>query len=149
MEKLTQEIIKKYPLGNEGIKMMTSENQGSIITPIAQMDFTEKDSICGNGYMDIDYGYYPYSINSIKLILRDLDLTKEIEHNGEKFVPRTIINILSKSKIGASMYFIEKCLESNKLEGLPFWVIQKLFEWHFDVEGLIEKGLAISYNEIK
>jgi len=26
--------------------------------------------------------------------------------------------------------------------------MQKLFEWHFDVFGLIEKGLALNKNEV-
>ena len=25
----------------------------------------------------------------------------------------------------------------------PYWMIQKLFEWHFDVFGLIDQGLAL------
>lgn len=30
----------------------------------------------------------------------------------------------------------------------PHWVIQKLYEWHFDVYGLIEQNLAIDKNTI-
>lgn len=29
-----------------------------------------------------------------------------------------------------------------------YWIIEKLFEWHFDVFGLIEKKLALDYNTI-
>jgi len=70
---------------------------------------------------------------SVKPILRNLsDLTKEIEHNGEKFVPK------------------------DKLEGtLPkdiqymYWMqMQKLFEWHFDVFNLLSKNLAIDINTL-
>ena len=31
----------------------------------------------------------------------------------------------------------------------PQYILEKLFEWHFDVFGLIEKGLAIDINTIK
>ena len=29
-----------------------------------------------------------------------------------------------------------------------YWIAQKLFEWHFDVFGLIEAGLAIDINTL-
>lgn len=32
---------------------------------------------------------------------------------------------------------------------LPYWVIQKLYEWHFDIHGLIEKGLAVSIHDVE
>lgn len=30
---------------------------------------------------------------------------------------------------------------------IPYFMYQKLFKWHFDVHGLIEKGLAINLND--
>ena len=48
-------------------------------------------------------------------------------------------------------------MKDLKLGSLPIildykWMyyhqIVKLFEWHFDVFGLIEKGLAVNYNEV-
>ena len=80
-----------------------------------------------------------------KPILRPLsDLTKEIEVNGEVFTP---------------LYWIDKNLNHDKSMGLVIgsngfvemnhWVeFEKLFEWNFDVFGLIEKGLAIDINNI-
>lgn len=38
---------------------------------------------------------------------------------------------------------------SNMMINCPYEVMCKLLEWHFDVFGLIEKGLAISYNSLK
>jgi len=31
----------------------------------------------------------------------------------------------------------------------PYWIVKKLYEWHFDVNGLIEKGLAINILELE
>lgn len=111
---------------------------------------------------------------SCKPILRPLsDLTKEIEHNGEKFVP--IIELL---KLEHPNYFDEykgsrysdidfeqnenfaKCyftfqatkdivLYTKMPLNSPYWIIEKLYEWHFDIHGLIEKGLAIDINTVK
>jgi len=80
----------------------------------------------------------------IKPILRNLsDLTKEIEVNGEKFVP----NHDSDFK-----YFIVHELDEF-IESIPnslnYSQLLKLIEWHFDVFGLIEQGLAIDVNTIK
>lgn len=72
----------------------------------------------------------------IKPILHPLsDLTKEIEVNKKRFVP--IIEI------------------GNSIDGGPGYThssltaLNKLFEWHFDVFGLIETGLAININTIE
>jgi len=64
------------------------------------------------------------TLNSYKPILRPLsDLTKEIEIEGIKFVPIDI------SEIKLHTY-------------------NKLLEWHFDVFGLIEQGLAVDINTL-
>lgn len=78
-----------------------------------------------------------------KPILHPLsDLTKEIEHNGEKFVPsdRLAINLFSKGT--------KEIILKGEINGIPYWVMQYLFEWHFDVFGLIEKGLAVDINTL-
>lgn len=78
-----------------------------------------------------------------KVILRPLsDLTKEIEHNGEKFVPEYWID----DKYGRN---IDDVISDNRfvLE-LPYFIMQKFFEWHLDVFGLIEQGLAIDINTL-
>jgi len=81
----------------------------------------------------------------IKPILRPLsDLTKEIEVNGEKFVPIEY-NAFKHSK--------EDIIEfQNKFihyKGMKFGIIERLLEWHFDIYGLIENNLAIDKNTIK
>ena len=79
-----------------------------------------------------------------KPILRPLsDLTKEIDHNGGRFVPKD----RAKRIYGWKDEWI---LETGhiRIGHLPFVVIEKLFEWHFDVFGLIDQGLAIDINTL-
>ncbi len=95
-----------------------------------------------------------------KPILRPLsDLTKEIEVNGEKFVPIEWFEIGEDSndseeydhgniKLIKTLERISKFNISNDILFLPHGVVQKLYEWHFDVHGLIEKGLAIDINTL-
>jgi len=73
-----------------------------------------------------------------RLRLRPLsDLTKEIEHNGDKFVPSKVlsawdlegITIIDMPHIPANLYDL-------------------LLKWKFDVFGLIEDGLAVDINTI-
>lgn len=94
-----------------------------------------------------------------KPILRSLsDLAKEIEVNGEKFVP---MNWFEKN-INKTINFYKPINENYNLsidietedysqtidlfEG--YLTVQKLYEWHFDIHGLIEKGLAIDINTL-
>lgn len=126
-------------------------------------------------------GFYP--IKHFKPILRPLsDLTKEIEHNGEKFVPLVelakIVGLditkfdLSETAIAYGLRCnIENDDDDDKYKVLGFdifngfgihyrpsksWGIvpnqvelwPKLYEWHFDIFGLIENNLAIDINTI-
>jgi len=82
------------------------------------------------------------SSGKLKPIFRPLsDLTKEIEHNGVKFIPA--------QKLGESGFVFPGHTWVHMVLELPYWVIEKLIEWHFDVFGLIEKGLAIDINTIE
>lgn len=83
-------------------------------------------------------GLLPY--NDFKLILRPLsDLTKEIERNGEKFIPCEQFS-----------YDMECMLRLGDVDTgcQPYSLIQKLIEWHFDIFGLIDKDLAIDINNL-
>lgn len=74
-----------------------------------------------------------------KPILRPLsDLTKEIEVNGEKFVP-----IEEFEKAG---YIFP--LNEDNFHNLPFGIVNILLKWHFDIYGLIENDLAIDINTL-
>lgn len=113
----------------------------------------------------------------LKPILHKLsDLTKEIEHNGEKFVP--IIELakiegLSNIEINIQCYgcfarkrtisFLYKngcfikgliCYEENEWVNdlnvnKQMQLLIKLIEWHFDIAVLIEKGEAIDVNTLE
>ena len=104
------------------------------------------------GYNDSEH------IWMFKPILRPLsDLTKEIEHNGEKIVPIDYINgefsleIPDKIELqnwvkNRSIHFV--LAEWVGIEDL-YKLFKLLFKWHFDVFGLIDKGLAIDINILK
>lgn len=127
-------------------------------------------------------------IDNIKLILRPLsDLTREIEHNWEKFVPivklyglaveeselmmfQPNMRYISEIDRTSLAYAITKDMSEgyqfNYLHNYQYFslvhsltgtcevinqlqLFQKLFEWHFDVFGLIERGDAIDINTLK
>lgn len=72
--------------------------------------------------------------DDVKPLLRPLSsLTEEIEHNGEKFVPVDIL--------GWNSY--ENIIKKGICDSVGYQYMIKLFEWHFDVFGLHERGLAI------
>lgn len=118
-------------------------------------------------------GKKTYSVVSSKPILRPLsDLTKEIEHNGVKFVP--IVELLKikhkkwyDENVGSSYSDIEfesvpnyakACFSFQALNSIevwykslelePYWIIQKLLSWHIDVFNLIPQNLAIDINTL-
>lgn len=110
------------------------------------------------GFSDNHYRYVDFNI--CKPILRPLsDLEKEIDHNGERFVPikwfesniNKSINIyLPINKDMDLEIDIETEDYSQTIDLFDGYIsVQKLLEWHFDVFGLIDKGLAIDINTIK
>jgi hypothetical protein len=96
-----------------------------------------------------------YDIEDVFPILRPLsDLTKEIEVDGKKFIPIMVLELdshtLSVNKY--SNHLEIRGVESNEWSyaiDVYTEIMCKLFEWHFDVFGLIEKGLAIDINTLK
>ena len=95
--------------------------------------------------------------SDIKPILRPLsDITKEIEVNGERFIPVEKIYDGSiyewkndKEQHGVFYDYVMDMHTHELAEELQYNVFIMLVEWHFDVFGLIEKGLAINTNELK
>lgn len=84
-------------------------------------------------------------INAL-LILRSLsDLTKEIEHNGERFIP---INKLIGLYGWDILWKNRNDISNINTSSLPYATVKHLFEWHFDVFGLIDAGLAIYKNKL-
>ena len=81
------------------------------------------------------------------------DLTKEIEHKGEKFVPiDELNNIIDDVGIGFNDHYIdyENPDNTGQIDWLnePFIVVMWLIEHHFDIYGLIDKGEAIDVNSL-
>ena len=75
-----------------------------------------------------------------KPILRPLsDLTKEIEVDGEKFIPLYRLQNIDRG-------FVLSDFDVYGYENLKYSVMEKLFEWHFDALGLIPAGLAMDEN---
>jgi len=134
---------------------------------------TEIEFISKNGLLTNDSFQHHLDFSEFKPILRPLsDLTKEIEVNGEKFVPITeLLKIKYKSfyeeklstrysEIDLNNYhnYAESFFKYhspfsikvwyNSLKEEPYWVIEKLYEWHFDIHNLIENNLAIDKNTI-
>lgn len=77
-----------------------------------------------------------------KPILRPLsDLTKEIEHNGEKFVP---VNELA---INPDWIKFEDWKNDAML--VSYEEAKSLLKWHFDLFALIDKNIAVDINTLK
>jgi len=89
------------------------------------------------------------TIWNYKPILRPLsDLTKEIEVNGQKFIP---INWLENQYPNLDLHYqCESLLDDERwINQCEYLLIQHLFEWHFDIFNLIENNLAIDINTLK
>lgn len=53
-----------------------------------------------------------------------------------------------KIRLPKSNEFVCKTFPSDA-NSMEYWIIQKLYEWHFDIHGLIEQGLAIDKSKLK
>lgn len=90
-----------------------------------------------------------YQDKYFKPILRPLsDLTKEIEHNGEKFVPLNEIKNLELYSHYELEDFVRNNFSYGNIDSLSYQLLNQLLEWHFDVFDLHSKGLCIYYNEL-
>lgn len=99
--------------------------------------------------MDIcDDTIYGCGIKFIKPLLFPLSsLTKEIEVNGERFVP--IKKLFGEDSDGSMLLWLENIHAMFCRFDYTISYYNKLLEWHFDVFGLIERGLAIDKTTIK
>lgn len=104
-------------------------------------------------YAAVHYSYeFEPDFEKFTPILHPLsDLTKEIEHKGEKFVP--IVELLKNSSFDTSkmseeeiMSFVEvySHMDLIALNDLPLYL-----QWHFDLFGGIEFGEAIDVNTLE
>jgi hypothetical protein len=93
-------------------------------------------------------------ISNYKPLLYPLEyLTKEIEVNGEKFMPYDyFLNDTENDWFEGNIwmgYLFEGNIDKLEIGFIPYYVIQKLAEWHIDFQGLIEAGLAIDKTTLK
>ena len=96
--------------------------------------------------VDNETGY-----KNVKPILHPLtDLTKEIEYNGEVFVPTTKLKLLYEFE-SDNVCEIRMPIDyvwTTSIIQLPFDLVMQLISWHFDIAGLIDKGEAIDVNTL-
>jgi len=104
------------------------------------VDFFDKYG-WGDGNIDLE-------TLKFKPILRPLsDLTNEIEHRGERFVPTEWFN--TNMKLNRGWWIWETVIKDNeRLLRVDYRIVQQLFEWHIDAFGLIDADLAIDINTL-
>ena len=109
--------------------------------------------------------------NVYQPILRPLsDLTKEIEHNGEKFIPALkLVELEEKynnwkdtgpydiriiTKPFGQVLKISKAerwvlyISLDEIERAKYYIVSQLIEWKFDIANLISKEEAINVNTL-
>ena len=153
-----------------GLKIIHDDNE---VETISALGDSFQYQISGRSFA---YGWYGETFDCTPILHPLSDLTKEIEHKGEKFVP-----IMELAKF---LYKRVSIAESFKLRGdrvyfesisyNHFWyskdmrcfcsmfensdipvpvhnqleLFQQLFKWHFDLFGGIESGEAIDVNTL-
>lgn len=171
MSKETLTIEQLAPYLPYGLKIQTSHGLHVMNSEVDR--FSDDPNISIRAVINNHDQYKP--------VLRNLsDLTKEIEHNGEKFVP--ILRIFHEAGIIHEFDVLEYINEKEKDYSpskygvndrtLSFWyepeyqlfmyegdeeipalhqytLHTKLFEYHFDIFGILEKNLAIDLNTIQ
>ena len=119
---------------------------GLCVISECDLDNRDYDEICiYKPYHYTDEFIEKFITSDVQLaILRPLsDLTKEIEHKGERFVPIEKLRDMG-------FYIGEDWIIENfsNITNSAFEFVLKLIEWHFDIAGLIEKGEAIDVNTL-
>lgn len=127
---------------------MVFEKSGRVIelSGLIKSDNGDIIYVCGDNL------YYESIAHKFKPILHPMsDLTKLIEHNGDKFVPLHRLLEHSSFNLGAMtnkdiMEFadIYSNVDLITVNDLPLYL-----EWKFDIAGLIDKGKAIDVNTLK
>jgi hypothetical protein len=95
-----------------------------------------------------------YESNQFKLALRPIsDLTTNITINGESFMPTCWLRD-NHFQFNVTKEDMEQLIKMflhifTSYESAPAWFLNKLYEWHFDIHGLIKYGLAINIKDLK
>lgn len=88
-----------------------------------------------------------------KPLVRPLDFTKEIQHDGVKlemfhFLRNKYHSIYpKKNNIMPLRNWVDKAQQPKGYDLIPHWIFQDLIKHHFDVFGMIESGEALNLND--
>jgi len=145
MSELKMEHISPY--GGSRLKLKTVDELGiqrmEIMTGIDWDNNRVITKIPGN------FVTMGYSLDEVKPVLRPLhDICEEINHNGLKFKPAFYWN---DDPVHNTIHMTLSTLAQYGRDPgflLPYVVHRKLFEWQFDLFGLLMEGLAVSNHEI-
>ncbi len=92
----------------------------------------------GLHYNDVHFKHFHLDYSIMKRPLHQL--TTEIEHNGEKFVPMDRLEELYQ-QLGYDRYSIYFVMSHPKR--MPYEIVEYLLSLYFDIDGFIKKKLAI------
>lgn len=100
-------------------------------------------------------GLYPWDSSDFMPILRPKnDLTKKI-HKNKSFIPASIIwDVTQEEEDNFDIYgeippYWKNNMNLDFSNDLSYRETKKLFEWHFDIFGLIGKGAAVDFSKIQ
>lgn len=119
-----------------GLKCQTLDRGKTVISEL-------NAAYSDNSYTFMNIVESEKGFDDIKPILKSMNNLNNTYINE---LAKYIVSIDEKYTIELATILI-KAYKPNPL-GMPYIVIQKLLEWHFDVFGLIEKGLAIDINTL-
>lgn len=132
----------------DGTKIMCGLNASAYKDSVDLKYWTTGDD--GDGY----YSQRPYGIEICKPLLFPLSyLTKKITVDGKTFVPMVVLfSVDAKEEKAFEVYGkipdYWKTVLGVGVNHWEFWQVKKLYEWHFDIENLIEQNLAIDKTTI-
>lgn len=168
MKQLTLKELSAYLPHGLSFKCSEITSGEYEVNYISEIDLANETVTIGT--TDYDFSDLGKRFNGIEVkpCLRPLsDLTKEIIHNGKSFVPIVqLAEIMYENHTwklnkeygfaisergysfeydeGYDCFLFENSAQMNQLE-----LSNKLLEWHFDVNNLIDKGLAIKINTLE
>tara|TARA_R110002167_G_C12573455_1_gene642787 strand:+ start:35 stop:454 length:420 start_codon:yes stop_codon:yes gene_type:complete len=125
-----------------GLKVLSSFSESATISSLHLTDLESRKAV--NLQLDgVPITFRGDNLDSIKPILRPLSDLKTIEKEIK----------LVDSYWYVDDYLTEKCTVDkiyplHVIEFIPYAIMQVLLKHHFDVFGLIEKGLAIDINTL-
>ena len=126
-----------------GLRIMRPPTNVPVVAEL--LDIRKDFTILGAGHID-----------TYRAVLRQMsDLTKEITHRGEKFVPMVELGECANVEVEVADFEFKRdkvidVLFHNILSGERSSIIifDKLNDWMFDYRGLISAGLAIDVNTL-